>query len=181
MECVKWKPFIDYEKEESWLNHMSQQGWHLKQYTWCRYVFERGEPGKYIYRLEFLKNLPGHSESLQYIQFLEDSGIEVVSTYFRWIFMRRPAELGAFDVFSDISSKIEHYKKIRLLLGIVCFFNLYIGITNSLHWSSYHADLSLASRSMPLINVVLGLLILPYVYKLTMRIRNLRAEEKLHE
>lgn len=35
----------DFDKEEEWLNSMAQEGWALKKVGFCKYVFERTEPG----------------------------------------------------------------------------------------------------------------------------------------
>ena len=44
----------DYDKEETWLNDMSAKGLLLHSVGFCKYTFEEGDPGKYIYRLELL-------------------------------------------------------------------------------------------------------------------------------
>lgn len=51
-ECIV---FLDYEKEEAWVNHMAEQGWHLKRTMVGYFIFEKGEPGQYIYRNELVK------------------------------------------------------------------------------------------------------------------------------
>jgi hypothetical protein len=48
----KWFWVWDFEKEERWLNEMALEGWALVAVGWCRYVFERCEPGAYMIRLE---------------------------------------------------------------------------------------------------------------------------------
>ena len=42
----------DYDKEERWLNEMASNGWALVDVGFCRYTFERSEPGEYSIRLE---------------------------------------------------------------------------------------------------------------------------------
>ena len=56
-----------FEKEEQWLNAMSQKGYQLVHVGWCSYTFMEGEPGKYLYRLELLEEVPEHPESAAYI------------------------------------------------------------------------------------------------------------------
>ena len=48
----KWFWVWDFEKEERWLNEMALDGWALVGVGWCRYTFERTEPGEYTIRLE---------------------------------------------------------------------------------------------------------------------------------
>ena len=38
------KLFMDYEKEEKWLNSLSAKGLQLVHYSFPRYVFDEGEP-----------------------------------------------------------------------------------------------------------------------------------------
>ncbi len=117
MKHVIYKAFTigAYEKEEKWLNEMSAKGMLLTDISPFRYVFEEGTPGKYIYRLELLEHLPSHPESIAYIKFLEETGIEYVGSCVRWIYLRRPASDGAFEIYSDIKSKLMHLKRITAI------------------------------------------------------------------
>ncbi|MFS0784672.1 DUF2812 domain-containing protein [Bacillus sp. 1P06AnD] len=137
MTIVVRKLFVNFEKEERWINEMSAKGLHLKGYSIGRYVFEEGEPGKYIYRFELLTQLPSHPESKAYIRFMEEMGIECVYKTFRWVCFRKKAEDGSFDLYSDYDSRIAFYKRVASLYGIlgglnlmIAIINLMIGITN---------------------------------------------------
>ncbi len=121
----KWLWAWDFEKEERWLNEMAMDGWALCEVGFCRYVFERTEPGEYIIRLEL------HPHDDRYIEFMHDTGAEVAGRIFAWVYFRRKSELGAFDIFSDIDSKIEHLNKIGRMLAIIGGANLIIGFVNS--------------------------------------------------
>ncbi len=101
-----------FEEEEQWLNQMAAKGMILTGVGFCKYFFEEGTPGEYVYRLELLKNWPSHTESIAYISFLEDMGIEQVGSHLRWVYFRRKSTEGAFDIFSDIDSRISHYQRI---------------------------------------------------------------------
>ena len=121
----KWFWVWDFEKEERWLNDMAESGWALVSVGFCRYSFERCEPGEYIVRLE------AHGFDEGYVSFMEETGAEFVGRYFRWIYFRRKSELGPFDIFSDIDSKIEHLKGIARMLAIIGGANLVIGVANA--------------------------------------------------
>src|SRR5690606_15366944 len=95
------KFYSNFEKEEQWLNRMAAQGWHCTDYALGRYVFEKGEPGEYIYRLQLLDYPAAHAESAAYLAFLEETGVEVIATWFRWVFLRKKAADGPFEIFSD--------------------------------------------------------------------------------
>ena len=109
----------EFQEEERWLNEMSAKGLHLTDAGLFRYVFEEGVPGAYQYRLELLEHFPNHPESRKYLEFMEETGAEVVSVFKRWVYFRRKAEDGAFDLYSDMDSRIAHMKRIVTLLTIL--------------------------------------------------------------
>jgi len=116
---VVWKPYMDYEKEEAWLNEMASRGWDLSGYTWMRYRFERGVPGRYAYCVQLLAERPGHAKSRDYLDFLQDAGVEVVATYGRWVYFRKVAADGPFELFSDLDSRIAHHRRVATMFGAV--------------------------------------------------------------
>lgn len=106
---------------------MAQQGWVLDRVGFCRYEFVRCEPGEYIVRLEMRE----HDEG--YLSFMSDTGAEYVGRVVKWIYFRRKAEFGPFDIFSDLDSRLEHLKRISSTLRVVGIANLVIGLANSLN------------------------------------------------
>lgn len=114
MKTIIWKAYFDYEKEEKWLNEMSAKGLAFSDYSWCRYVFEEKPTNLYTYRIELLAHFPNHPESQNYIKFLEENGVECVATYMRWAFLRKNSSEGAFDLYTDIDSKLSYFKRINL-------------------------------------------------------------------
>lgn len=127
MTVKKWIWVWDFDKEERWLNTMAQQGWVLDRLGFCRYEFVRCEPGEYIVRLEMRE----HDEG--YLSFMADTGAEYVGRMVKWIYFRRKAEFGPFDIFSDLDSRLAHLKKISWMLRFVGFANLLIGLVNALN------------------------------------------------
>ena len=121
----KWLWVWDFEREERWLNEMAMDGWALCEVGFCKYVFEKTQPGEYIIRLEL------HQHDERYIEFMHDTGAEVAGKLFAWVYFKRKSELGPFDIFSDIDSKVEHLNKISRMLGIIGGLNLVVGILNS--------------------------------------------------
>jgi hypothetical protein len=114
---------------------MSAKGLAFTGYNFFRYTFADGRQGEYIYRIELLKNPPGHPESRRYLSFMAENDIEVVEIWFRWVYFRRKAENGPFDIFSDIDSQLMHYRRIGMLwLPLACMemsigiYNLYEGL-----------------------------------------------------
>jgi hypothetical protein len=180
MRIVKRKIFFawDFEKEEEWLNEMSKKGLQLVSVGFCKYIFEKNQNKRHTYKVELLDNLPGHYKSKDYLEFLEEMGIEHIGSYLRWVYLRKDASKGEIELFSDYSSKINHYKKVLFLILAVSplmFFNT-INLYNSY------------SRSNSLFMLVfLGLFIILFtlmgvgVLKLYKTIKDLKEESSIWE
>ena len=120
----KWFWVWSFEKEEDWLNEMALNGWALESVGWCTYHFVRCQPGEYSIRLEM------HPYDEAYLSFMEETGAEYVGRMIMWIYFRKKTKDGAFDLFSDIDSRIRHLDKIGKMLAIIGAANLVIGIAN---------------------------------------------------
>jgi hypothetical protein len=176
------KLFVDFEKEEKWINDMAAKGLNFTNYSIGKYSFQEGKPGEYIYRLELLKELPTHAESQSYIKFMEETGVECMDTYMRWVFFRKKAEDGEFDLYSDFDSRIKHYERIIWLIGVVWFinlmaaiFNVGIGLTIGRH-NGFYGNLYVSVASWSIV-VLFGSIIISYLKK----IKKLKVEKQLYE
>jgi hypothetical protein len=130
MRRVLYKLFWAWnvEAEEAWLTGQSARGLQLTHVGLGRYVFEE-QPGEaYCYRLEFLEEVPTHPKSVAYLRFLEEMGIECAATYLRWVYLRRKASVGAFELFSDLDSRLAHWRRIGRTLLIIGGINLLFGL-----------------------------------------------------
>ncbi|MBI9101602.1 MAG: DUF2812 domain-containing protein [Spirochaetales bacterium] len=171
------KAYFDYVREERWLNVMSDKGYHLKNYRFMLYTFEKNEDIQYFYRIELLDHMPGHEKSQAYFSFLEETGVEVLTTYFRWVYLRKPLSHGAFDLFSDYESKIKHHRKILTLQVSIGLANLAIGFSN-ISMSSERNTVSLAAGSLSL---SVALLLLSLGLRSYFRIKKLEREKLISE
>ena len=117
----------EFEKEERWLNIMAQSGWVLEKVGFCVYHFAACTPGEYTVRLE----MRNHDDA--YISFMQETGAEYIGRMAQWIYFRKNAADGEFDIFSDVDSKIEHLDKIGKMLGGIGCINLALGLINSFH------------------------------------------------
>lgn len=120
----------EFEKEERWLNEMAQEGWALQNAGFCTYTFEKTEPGQYIIRLAMLDSSP------DFESFMEELEAQSVGHCFSWGYFRRSAQLGPFDMFSDVDSRISHLNKIGQMVRLLCLANLLIGVTNTFSGAS---------------------------------------------
>lgn len=111
-----------FEEEERWLNTMALEGWVLDRVGFFGYEFLRCEPGEYTVRLEM------HDHDEAYLSFMAETGAEYVGRIVKWVYFRKKAELGAFDIFSDLDSRLNHLKRIGTMLRGVGLAVLVIGL-----------------------------------------------------
>mgnify|MGYP002523507393 CR=1 FL=1 len=48
---INW--FVDFDKEEEWLNDMAKKGWAFQRTNGVIYRFQRCEPEEFIYQIDF--------------------------------------------------------------------------------------------------------------------------------
>ena len=77
----------------------------------------RCEPGEYIIRLEM-------NPSSDYRAFVKELGAEYIGGCVNWVYFRRKAELGSFELLSDIDSRLTHLSRINRMLSLICLANL---------------------------------------------------------
>jgi len=174
----KWFWAWSYDKEEKWINDMSASGLQLCGVGYCRYEFDTGEPDEYVYRLEFLKNHPYSAESLRYIKFLEETGVEYIGSVFRWVYFRKRANDAGFDIYSDIDSRIRHLHRLLLLIGSIGVMNIVIGASNL---SRILIPRFGSLGSIGIINLTLGVLCAYGFLRIFLKYRKLKKEKLLHE
>jgi hypothetical protein len=174
----KWYWAWDFEKQEKWLNEMSAKGLQLIGVGFCKYVFEEGIPGEYNFHMELLKKDSSHPESIAYIHFMEDAGIEHIGAINRWVYFRKKTSDGIFDLFSDIDSRINHLKRICRLfiwmlaieIGAFCV-NILAAIKGGL-WSG-----AICAALLGVISVLLSI----GATKTILKIRHLKNERIMRE
>lgn len=108
----KFKIFLQFDKEEKWLEHMANQGWLLSRKS-LFYYFQRVDPKKQTIRTDYRK-IKSEKDFLDYCTIFEDSGWQHIAgtkssgtQYFL-----KMNEDGAEDIFSDIFSQAGRYKRL---------------------------------------------------------------------
>jgi hypothetical protein len=129
----KWFWAWQDDKEEQWLESMSENGYHLVEPgVFGRYVFEKGQPQKYVYRLDFMTQSKDRDS---YLQLFKDAGWEYLGQFGSWQYFRKSAsEDDNPEIFSNVESKIKKYQ--RVLTYIIIFTPIYLlplNINNILH------------------------------------------------
>lgn len=123
---IRFKFYFDKDKETKWLNDMADQGWAMNGFFAGFYRFEPCEKGKYTYQIDFGNEF--FSVSDDYREFMSDSDIEIIQSWGFWVFLRKLSSEGEFQLYTDVDSQIEHYKKIRnmfkavTVIELICLF-----------------------------------------------------------
>ena len=123
---IRFKLYFDKDKETKWLNDMADQGWAMNGFFAGFYRFEPCEKGKYTYQIDFGNEF--FSVSDDYREFMSDSDIEIIQSWGFWVFLRKLSSEGGFQLYTDVDSQIEHYKKIRnmfkavTVIELICLF-----------------------------------------------------------
>jgi len=178
-----------HEKEEKWLNEMAAKGFAMASIRGgISYEFLKCEPGEYTYRLELLEHNVMSPESINYIQFIEDTGAEMVGSWARWVYFRKKASVGEFDLFSDLDSKVNHYIRIRNFLLPFMFLEFSIAALNFSGYLSNAYQYDWAAESMSSINLFysiltgfLGVIMLLFFLSIQKKVKALKIEQRIRE
>lgn len=172
---IKFKFCFDKDLEQDWLNGLSQEGWAMVGFAAGFYTFVPCQPGEYLYQVDLL---PGSglraSDPAGYAEFMEETGVEIVQRWFRWIFLRKRAEYGPFEVYTDIDSQIDMYRRIRqmflwvLLLECCCSAGI---------WPNLFINNSLFFRCMAAVYVMILIAIARVIWRCSRRIRELERQK----
>ncbi|NLM44438.1 MAG: DUF2812 domain-containing protein [Clostridiales bacterium] len=179
---IVWKGFMDYEKEEKWLNHMAEKGWNFRKYSFLRYTFEKGTPGEYIYRMELLGKSPDNEESKAYVDFMKETSVEVVDTYQRWIYFRKNKSEGTFDLYTDYDSRIKFYKRLITFIGPLILVNLFAAIYN-LYLGLFigHEQGFYGNAYVSIISWAVTIVLIKMAVSYMTKIRKMEKERQLYE
>ena len=168
MTKYRWFWVWDFEKEERWLNEMAANGWTLVEVGYCCYTFEKTDDNEYTVRLEM------HPFDEDYISFMEQTGAEYIGRVLQWIYFRKKSELGRFDIFSDLDSRISHLSKIHKMILMLGLANLIIGIANLLSSRSINS-------AVAVFNLLVATLLMYGVGRMRGKIEYLENERQLRE
>ena len=118
---------FDKDEEVKWLDQMAAEGYALNSFFAGFYNFVPCENGEWQYQIDIGQGF--FSVKPAYREFMEEMGVEIVQTWGPWVILRRHREEGPFELYSDVDSRIEHYKKILLMFKAVGLLELMCLIT----------------------------------------------------
>jgi hypothetical protein len=171
------------EKEEKWLREMSSEGWHLTGVGFFNYRFEKGEPRDMIYKFDFkvLRN----AEMDEYILNFKDAGWEYIGSFGAWYYFKTNADGDhSLELYNDNRSKIEKYKRLLLVLGVIIlpmmFFsipNLYMRIIDMAEDSVLRSSLvfNIYLPGVIVLTIILALAVY-VIIRILLKIRNLNKD-----
>jgi hypothetical protein len=184
MTKTRIKLISDHEKEEKWLNDQALKGLAMKSFIAGVYTFEETEPGEYIYRIELLEKDPVATESKAYISFMEDSGVELISTHFRWVYFRKKAVDGAFEIYSDMDSRITHYQRISrywIVFGCLMVITAVIQISPIVSGLQNGSPFWGESVAFAVFGVLFMIYFFALSFRYSKRANRLKSERNIHE
>ncbi|HML51933.1 MAG TPA: DUF2812 domain-containing protein [Propionicimonas sp.] len=108
----RFRSFLDFDKEERWLNEMAGAGW-LLQKRGIGYRFSAIEPGSVVVRVDYRDRVLSRADFDNYVVLFADSGWQHLDGS-RWGGSQYFAATGAdpdADIFSDAESRAERYRR----------------------------------------------------------------------
>jgi hypothetical protein len=119
----RYYTIADYEREQKWLNAMSRSGWNFVRTNGFIYTFEKGTPGEYIYKIDLPNESMTDVEVDAYYKFMEECGIEVVSSFKFWRYLRKKSTDGPFDSVNNTMAQLTMVNKAYgMATKMLCFF-----------------------------------------------------------
>lgn len=124
---IRWKFTFDKDEEQEWLNGYARRGWAMASFFVGLVTFVPCRPGEYVYQIDLLPGKGLWADNYEdYVIFMNEMGVEVLQRWGRWVYLRKRAEDGPFEVYTDAESKAALYRRIRsmflwaLLVELLC-------------------------------------------------------------
>ncbi len=126
---IQWKFTFDKDEEQDWLNDYCREGWAMVSFFAGLVTFVPCRPGEFIYQIDLLPGSGLRADDYEgYVSFMGDMDVEVLQRWGRWVYLRRRAEDGPFEVYTDTDSKIQLYRRIRKMFLWVWVLELVLSI-----------------------------------------------------
>lgn len=174
----KWFWAWEFDEEEAWLNDMARHGKALLSARYATYEFEDSAPGEYAIRLEMLEDSPAGEAGRQYLSFVEETGAEYVGRVLKWVYFRKRAADGPFELHGDNATRIRHLKRIMHLIIVLFIMEATVSFANLSIAIGVGSALNLGCAV--LCGAVAGLLVRGYI-KLNERKKRLEKDAQLFE
>ncbi|MBB6218154.1 hypothetical protein HNQ80_004294 [Anaerosolibacter carboniphilus] len=129
----KFKFFIDYDKEEKWLNDMARSGYELEDVRFG-YKFRSTKAENATIRIDY-RSFKNKEDFIDYCSLFEDSGWNHIAgtKHSGTQYFKKIGKNSEEDIFSDNMSKAARYKRLSdmwLMLGI-SYFPIFIALKST--------------------------------------------------
>lgn len=136
----KFKFFINFDKEEKWLNGMAKQGYKFTKKS-NGYEFQPAKPETVTIKMDYRK-FKKQEDFEDYCALFGDSGWTHIAGTKRsgYQYFKKADENGSEDIFSDVYSKAGRYKRLSemWISSASCFIPIFVALicTNSIDASA---------------------------------------------
>jgi len=166
------------EKEEKWLEQMAADGWRLVSVAPYIYKFQRSEPEKVVYRLDYKNTLD--KDYQEYLTIFKDAGWELFATFANWQYFKiKPENNQIPEIYNSGKAKAQKYR--RLLLGIVPFFPIYLILLNPVFRYSEKVSNNIVFGFLDVVRIIITVFVLFMAYafiRILAKIKILESENK---
>ncbi|MDR2977511.1 MAG: DUF2812 domain-containing protein [Streptococcaceae bacterium] len=104
----RFRLFVDFDKEENYLNQMARKGWELQHYSWFGfYTFKKGAAAEKYYRIDY-RTFKNRQKYNDYVNFLDEAGWKQVSGSYHSgyrFFLPKTGQTEDLELFSDEASR----------------------------------------------------------------------------
>ena len=118
---INW--FVDFDKEEKWLNKMARKGLAFRKVHGFFYCFGHCKPGEFIYQIDFDEKKSKNGVG-DYVAFRSSCGDQLVDQQKSKIYWRRETASGPFEAENNVAAKLRLTNK-----AFNFHLNSFIGLT----------------------------------------------------
>lgn len=119
--AINW--FIDFDKEEKWINDMAKEGWAFWHTNGVIYRFKKCEPNEFIYQIDFDEKEAKEGVD-DYVVFRSSCGDQFVHQCKEKIYWKRATTSGPFEADNNVAAKLRLTNK-----AFNYHYNSFIGLT----------------------------------------------------
>ena len=174
---IRWKLTFDKDEEQDWLNDYARQGWAMVSFFVGLVTFVPCQPGEYIYQIDLLPGKGIFADRYEdYVIFMDEMGVEILQRWGRWVYLRKRAEDGPFEVYTDTASKLELYRRMRKMF---LWALIVVSLCSGSGWSMlFQFPGDVWARTLAGFYVVMIAVMLRAVWQCAWKIKELERQER---
>lgn len=174
---IRWKFTFDKDDEQDWLNDYAQQGWAMVSFFVGLVTFVPCQPGEYIYQIDLLPGKGLWADNYEdYVIFMNEIGVEILQRWGRWVYLRKRAEDGPFEVYTDTESKIALYRRMRTMFLWALIVE---GLCSGSVWNMlFRFPEDIFARALAGVYIVLIAVMLRAVWQCSWKIKELERQNR---